>query len=126
MTHRKGVVSSGVRQSSQHAAFGLPWRPTQATKWSRSSRRYRQGPLQIAHMYVVLCLSFKGAFLRICPPGGIFEAITTPLTAAKRCSKSGVVTMDFMVSYMLSDATVRSPVSAKQAVRKERPSDTRR
>ena len=117
------VVSNEL---SHRAPVGFPFRFTQATKWSRSSRRSRQGPLQIAHVCGVVRFPFIGAFLRIRPLGGILEAITTPLTAAKRRSKSGVVTIDFIVLYILSDMAVRDPVSAKGAVRREGLSNSRR
>lgn len=122
VSHLRFVASSGVRQSSQRAPLGLPFRPTQVTKWFRSSLRSLQPELQMLQVIVVFVLrpvltTVRGFFLYICPPCGIFEAITTPLTLANCFSKSGVMAKDFSVYCVLRDMTKEVPSSIRQDVR---------
>ena len=55
-------------------------------------------------------LTVQGFFLCNCPPCGIFEVITTPLTVANRFSNLGVMTKDFGVCCISSDVAEKNRI----------------
>lgn len=61
--------------------------------------------------------TFQGVFfLDTCPPCGIFEALTTPLTAASFSSNLEVMAKDFNVCCVLRDMASREWISTTQSI----------